>query len=116
MYLFIDENPNCSTEERVFSTSGAKRTVSQLHICPPQQNEARWCDVVGVNEDGSFEPANALCIEDSADGTAWLVSGGSWGLRFKLNEHTTNWSLSDKTQWGLPFIVLDSSGSSIKFQ
>lgn len=115
MYLMVEENPNCANEERVFSTSGEKRVVTQLHLDKPGHG-AVWCDVAGVEEGGSFIQAFGQRVEDSSDGTAWLVFGGDWGLRLRPDGDKASWSLVDKNQWGLPFVVLDSSGSSIRFK
>jgi hypothetical protein len=116
MYLSIEENDNCAADERMFSTSGAKRTVAKIQLENPRSKVAEWCEVSSVCEDGTFGPAHAQMIEDSSDGTAWLIFGGTWGLRFRPSDQSVPWSLSDHHQWGLPFLVLDSSGTSIQFK
>ena len=90
--------------------------VKQLNLVPPGSDSAVWCDVAAVNDPGNFKQAFAQRIDDSSDGTAWLVFGGEWGLRFKPVSPLTAWSLQEKTQWGAPFLVLDGSGSSIEFK
>lgn len=116
MHIFVDENPNCATDERVFSNSGPVQTVHQIEARSPSGLET-WWDVTGVEENGVFIPAQAVRVEDSSDGTAWLVFGGAWGLRFKpIASDKTSWSLQERTQWGAPFILLDSSSRSIRFQ
>ena len=115
VYLIVDENPNCGPEERVFSTSGEKKSVKKLHLPDPKSGTNTWCDVAAVEENGNFGKAFAQRVEDSSDGTAWLVFGGTWGLRLKPSDKSAPWSLKDETQWGLPFVVLDSSGTSIEF-
>ncbi len=115
MYLLVEENPNCAPDERVFSATGEKRAVKRLNIDNPSTHASEWCDAAGVELDGTFGPAYAQRVEDSSDGTAWLIFGGEWGLRFKPSNASTEWSLNDKTQWGKPFLVLDSSGSAIDF-
>lgn len=114
MYLIVDENPNCATDERVFSTSGEKRAVKRLHLDSPLTRPASWCDVAAVEAGGAFGTAFAQRVEDSSDGTAWLVFGGAWGLRLKTSGNDS-WSLQDNSQWGKPFLVLDSSGAAIDF-
>lgn len=116
MYIVIEENPNCPTDERVFPNSGETLFVKKVHLAHPETNTISWCDIVAVSESGSFTKALAQRVEDSSDGTAWLIYGGEWGLRIKPAEPSTPWSLTDKTQWGVPFLVLDSSGSSIEFE
>lgn len=116
MYVVIEENPNCGSDERMFSESGEKRVVNKLNVTPPKTNQSQWCDVVAVDESGTFCPAHAQRVEDSSDGTAWLIFGGSWGLRLRSSENPAEWSLENSNQWGVPFLVLDSSGTSIEFQ
>ena len=115
MYLIIEENPNCGTEERVFTTSGRPRPVAQVHLDRPGR-ESGWWEVTGVEADGTFKNAMADVVEDSGAGTAWLVRGGDWGLRFRWPDSGTPWSLTDERQWGVPFLVLDISGSAIRFR
>lgn len=115
MYLLVEENPNCAADERVFSESGEKRGVRRLHLAHPKDRSDGWRDVTAVNARGNFTPAHAQRIEDSSDGTAWLVFGEEWGLRFRSPETSAPWSLDDPRQWGAPFLVLDSSGSAIDF-
>lgn len=112
MYLMIEDNPNCTGGERVFSTSGPVREVKCVYLDRPG-TEAAWCDVAGVNEDRAFSPAQAVQVEDSGAGTAWLVFGGAWGLRCRSSNET--WSLENKSQWGVPFLVLDISGQAVQF-
>ena len=114
MYLLIEENPNSIPEERMFSAHGDTKTVRRVQITPPGESNPEWCDVTGVDENGAFIPARVVRVDDSADGIAWLVHGGAWGLRLKRNAVKDAWELTNKNQWGVPFLVLDSSGSSIE--
>jgi hypothetical protein len=113
MYLVIEENPNCVADERVFSESGKTKPVAQLNVEQPSGIRA-WCDVMGVEEGGVFAPAQAVQVEDSGAGNAWLIFGGSWGLRFRPSGSTAEWSVTNSSQWGVPFKVLDFSGEDIK--
>lgn len=113
MFLVIEENQNCEAEERVFSESGEKREIDAVLVNSPHGNPV-WCDVTGVNSGGQFEPAKATRVEDSSDGTAWLVYGGEWGLRFRPQELEQDWSLKSVSQWGAPFKVLDESALKFK--
>lgn len=115
MYIIVEENDNCSPDERVFSTSGPEREVARVLANRPD-GKTDWCDIIGVDDKGVFVPPIAQRTEDSSDGTAWLIRGGLWGLRLRPVEKPTAWSLTDKTQWGVPFLVLDSSGTAIAFK
>lgn len=110
MFLVIEENPNCAPEERVLAESGPHKEVLEVEA------KGTWWTVTGLDEGGKTIPAKAVRVEDSADGTAWLVYGGGWGLRLKALNDKSDWSLSDKNQWGLPLLVLDSSAASIRFK
>ena len=68
-----------------------------------------------MDESGNFIPAAAIQVEDSGAGVAWLIHGGIWGLRLQPLESNEPWSVSDSKQWGVPFLVLDSSGTDIRF-
>ncbi len=114
MYVLIEENPNSSPEERVFAAHGEVKTVRCVQIRPPNKSDVQWCDVTAVENDGSFGAAHVVRVDDSADGTAWLVHGGAWGLRLRLKDSADTWSLDNNNQWGLPFLVLDSSTSSLQ--
>lgn len=116
MYVMIEENPNCAPDERVFPTNGPQRTVKRVNLTPPDESISAWCDISAVGDDGTFNAATAQRIEDSSDGTAWLIYGGPWGLRLRPETKPGDWSLTNTDQWGLPFLVLDSSGSSIEFK
>lgn len=115
MFIVVEENPNCGPEERMLAESGPHKEVAEVEATSPARKEAWWA-VTGVDENGVFIPAKRVRVDDSADGTAWLVYGGLWGLRFKPQGDSSPWSLDDKNQWGAPLLVLDSSGSSIKLK
>lgn len=115
MYLVIEENPNCQMDERVFAAHGEIRTVQQVQLDRPKIGTV-WCDVTGIGDSGAVVPVHAQRVDDSADGTAWLITGGAWGLRFRLMGSTTDWNLADTTQWSAPFMVLDKSGQNIRFK
>ena len=108
MYLLIEENPNCLAEERVFSTFGEKRVVEKIPLEKEGRSPLLW-DVTAVEPGGKFGPAHAIHVEDSSAGSAWLILGGEWGLRFRPTGKNQPWSLTDKEQWGAPFLVLDLS-------
>ncbi|MCG3204739.1 MAG: hypothetical protein KCHDKBKB_01455 [Elusimicrobia bacterium] len=116
MYLMIEENPNCAPDERVFSGTGEKKIVRKLLLNSPHSQQTLWWDVAGVEEGGVFQEAMAQRVDDSSDGTAWLVYGGPWGLRLKPENSQIPWSFNDQSQWGVPFLVLDSSASTIQFK
>lgn len=114
MYIMIEENPNTAPDERMFSASGKPRPVKQVMVDHPGGGSG-WCDITGVYADGSFKPAQAIQVEDSSDGSAWMVFGGDWGLRLRADGQKQEWDIKEPSQWGAAFFVLDSSGDSIRF-
>lgn len=107
MFLVIEENPNCLPDERVFSESGTPRVIEKLRIDDPN-GVSTWCEAAAV-EVGGFAPAQAVQVEDSSAGSAWLIFGGGWGVRFRAASAGEKWAFEDKRQWGAPFLVMDSS-------
>jgi len=114
MYLIVEDNPNCSGEERVFAENGPKKPVARVFL--DKNGGPKWFDVIGLDEGGKETVAVAQKVDDSSDGTAWLIFGGQWGLRFRPTESPDKWDLQNKKQWGLPLIVLDTGGKEIEFK
>lgn len=112
MYILVEDNPNCGYEERVLKEMGDPRAITQVLADAPG-GAKEWCDITAVDEGGIFRAAQAVRIEDSSDGVAWLVTGGPWGLRLR-RAGAGDWSLTSPDQWGLAFLVLDGSGSGLR--
>ena len=55
---------------------------------------------------GSPCPAYYARISDSGAGSAFLVYGGDWGLRFKRSSESDKWDMESPDQWGEPWLVL----------
>ena len=102
----IPSNPNCPpVEMRVFHDLEPPRAVSQVQTAC-QSDEPAWYDVTGWTAGGTSCPALMQKVDDSGEGTAWLVFGGDAGLRFKPAGHPGPWGLEDPAQWGAPFLLL----------
>src|SRR5688572_28451567 len=114
MYVMVEDNPNCCGEERMLRDNGKKRIVQRANVEMAQGTSA-WCDVTGVEEGGRFCQAHATQVEDSSAGTAWLIFGGTWGLRFRPPDDKDEWTLKNPRQWGEPLKVFDISGADIEF-
>ena len=114
MYLEIPENPNCDAlDGQVFQCRSAARVVTQVRW--NREGRQQWCEVTGFNEDGRLSPAVACEIDDSGDGTCYLVTGGAWGLRLKFASAAQPWSLENSDQWGEPFLLMPADGESVRF-
>src|SRR5690242_12889665 len=102
MHLIVEQNPNCeSIEGRVFHERTPPRTVT--HVLRSRNGQERWCRVTGLEGDWRECAAVARKVDDSGDGTCYLVTGGAWGLRLNAAEAVEPWSLTSSTQWGEPF-------------
>lgn len=101
----IPPNPNCEpVDMRVFNDVEGPRSVRQLMIAPPTGQPA-WYEVTGWTAEGTPCPALARRVEDSGEGLAVLVYGGTGGLRFRPAGSRQPWTLDDPAQWGLPFLL-----------
>jgi len=82
VYIQIDENPNCAPlDGQIFQPRAALREVT--HVCRERLGEPVWCAVTGMAERGGLCPALAALIEDSGEGSCYLVFRGVWGLRLR---------------------------------
>lgn len=114
MILRVDENPNCeAVEGRVFAES-SDPTVVKAVLRWVGDKEA-WCDVTGLDPEGEPCPAVARKVQDSGEGTASLVTGGRWGLRFKPPICSHPWNVTDPHQWGEPFLLLSADSADLRF-
>ncbi len=114
MFLRFEENPNCGfVDDRVWKHAGEPRAVSEV-MCQ-RGGETLWCAVAGLNERGEPVAAHGVKVEDSGEGTCWLICGDLWGLRLKPVDHSAPWSLDDPLQWGEGFLLLPANGQDLHF-
>jgi hypothetical protein len=114
MYFTVEENPNCEpVEGHVFQERTPARPVS--HVLRTRQGREVWCRVTGLDRDLRERPAQAYKVDDSGEGTCYLVTGGLWGLRLQEAGSSDPWSLGNSKQWGEPFLLLPSDGADLKF-
>src|SRR4051794_34908458 len=115
MYLSIDENMNCELADgRVFQERGEPRLIS--HVLRPRQGQEVWCPIIALSDTGGSSAALARKVDDSGEGSCYLVYGGRWGLRLKDPACADAWSLDDPHQWGEPFLLLPADGKDLRFQ
>lgn len=106
----IAPNPNCDPVDlRVFNDVEPPRRVAQVCLeRTPGQPE--WCEVTGWSAEGAVAPARAQRVDDSGEGLAMLITGGSAGLRLRPAGKGGDWRLDDVGQWGEPFLLLADDG------
>ena len=101
----IPPNPNCEPVDlRVFNDVEGPRRVRELCIAPSHGEQA-WHEVTGWTAEGAPCQAFARRVEDSGEGLAVLVYGGTGGLRFRPAGSRQPWTLNDPAQWGLSFLL-----------
>ena len=100
MTVNVPENPNCAASgEIVFDDLDAARPIVAIMAAPVREDEI--CDVVGVGPGGRWTVAFACKVADSGEGTAWLISGGEWGIRLRRRALAHEpWDLKNPRQWG----------------
>jgi len=112
--LSVDENPNCELfDTRIFNEHEQPRAIT--HVIRQQNGRDVWCPIVAWDDSGAAGAAQARKVDDSGDGTCYLVSGGRWGLRLKYPDCAHDWSQDDPHQWGEAFLLLPADGSDLRF-
>ncbi len=105
MRVEVHDNPNCAGPgEVIFCEQGAPRPVAAIRA--EWRGKDAVCDLTGVDEGGRWVPARACKVEDSGEGTAFLIYGGAWGIRMRPRHFAgESWDLADDRQWGEPHKV-----------
>lgn len=108
MHLDVLRGPNCPEEANcVFAEAGA---TERVYAVPCQRDGLDvWAMVTGWDaEEGREAPAFATLVNDSADGHAILIHGGTGGIRLQPLDRGEPWSVDNPDQWGEPFLLLRS--------
>ena len=98
--------------------TGQNFSMMYRHVSPPREvfcikyqanGEETPVQVKGWDAQTNSPCAAYACrIEESGDGTALLVYGGSGGIRMKSLDDEREWSLSASDQWGETHLVYPS--------
>ncbi len=108
MYLDIPANDNVSEPAMAtFKETGPSRSIRAVRLW--RDDAWHWCAITGWDEDAAV-PAQVAPIEESGDGPALLLHGGSHGLRLATIAEPgdlagVRWDLADARQWGEPFLL-----------
>jgi hypothetical protein len=114
MYLSVEESPNGEAlEGRVFQERTPPRVVTE--VLRRRGGKDVWCPIVAVEAGGVTGPALARKVDDSGEGTCYLVYGGRWGIRLKEPACQDPWNFTDPHQWGETFLLLSADGADLKF-
>ncbi len=104
----VEAGGNCDYSlHRVFSVVEEPREITRVEA-PGPRDAVSMVDVIGWNEDGPC-PAYAAIVEDSGEGHALLIFGGSDGIRTRPPGSDADWSLDDAEQTGEPCLLLDKT-------
>jgi len=105
--MFVEVEPGTNVD-RSFSMMyrEIERPREVYAIKYPVQGEEQPVRITGWDHTTNQPcPAFACRVEESGDGVALLVFGGSGGLRFKLLEDETEWDCHQTRQWGETHLV-----------
>ncbi len=106
--LEVEDNDNCpGLPLMTYQLLGRSVRVAQVNIAGPRWPEQlHW--VTGWQSEGGGSPCPAYYarISDSGAGSAFLLYGGDWGLRFKRGSESGPWDVDSPEQWGEPWLVL----------
>jgi hypothetical protein len=109
--MYIDIEPGVIGDEPIIGTfkeTGPGVAISAVRLEFP--DGWQWCEVVGWGEQGR-EAARLTPIEESGDGPALLLHGGSQGIRLRRQDQgapsaqymTTN---GEAAWWNEGFLIL----------
>ncbi len=105
MFLEVDSNPNTETcVNSVYKDVSRSREVYCVKYSVQEKEEP--VQVTGWDaETGKPCPAYACTIEESGDGIALLIYGGTGGIRMKMLEDESDWDVHASTQWGESHLI-----------
>ena len=105
--LFLEVDPNPNTEVSVNSVyKDVSRSREVYCVKYSFQEEEEPAQVTGWDaESGKPCPAYACTIEESGDGMALLIYGGTGGIRMKKLEDESDWDVNSSTQRGESHLV-----------
>lgn len=102
----VEENPNCEPMDmRVFHDLAPAREVAKVRL-EREQGKFYWYEVVSWNDEDQPGVAKVQKVDDSGDGVAYLVHGGTRGLRLRPDGDSAAWSLKAENQWGEPLLLI----------
>ena len=105
----IADNPNCAPVDlRVFHDLEPPHPATQVRL-ERQPGAPEWYALTGWTAEGHPCPARIQKVDDSGDGTAFLIYGGDAGLRLQPAASREPWGLGHPEQWGEPFLIVSDA-------
>jgi hypothetical protein len=89
-FVLVEVEPGASSEDGVslrFKVAGDERVVHEVPYESEDGQAGRWRVFATSDADGMERAdARAVLVDDSSDGVAWLVFGGTHGLVLEHSE------------------------------
>tara|TARA_B100001123_G_C14877925_1_gene854767 strand:+ start:50 stop:400 length:351 start_codon:yes stop_codon:yes gene_type:complete len=105
MFLEIEPCSNCNESfGRIYSVISETKQISSFQY----EKDGKEIPVHITGWDGENEipcPAYACYIEESGDGVALLIYGGSGGIRMKRMDDDSRWDVDNPNQWSESHLV-----------
>jgi hypothetical protein len=105
--VFVEVDCNANTDQSfnmIFRDISSPRELYCIKYLV--NGEEQPVQVIGWDADSNTScPAYACKVEESGDGVALLIFGGSGGVRMKPLEDETQWSTGSLSQWGDTHLV-----------
>ena len=113
MFLEVESNPNIEHNfDMLYRDVGPARELYCIKYNTGGKEEP--VQITGWNaETNSPCPAYACLIEESGDGIALLIYGGSGGVRMKLLEDESPWDTQSNQQWGDTHLVYPGNSFAV---
>ena len=105
--MFVEVDSNSNTDQSfnmIFRDISPARELYCIKY--PVNGEEQPVQVTGWDAESNTPcPAYACKVEESGDGVALLIYGGSCGVRMKLLEDEIKWDPESSKQWGDTHLV-----------
>lgn len=105
MFLEVEPCSNCQESVgRMYNVISESKPICSIQY----EKEGIEIPVSITGWDGEMEapcPAYACRIEESGDGVALLIFGGSGGIRMKPINDDSNWDVNNSNQWSESHLV-----------
>lgn len=106
VFLDVEEGQNQPLSlQLVFSALEPERPVLRVRTYGRGDTTGAWHDVVAWNNDGTWQPATGVKVEDSGQAFAYLIYGGDGGVRLRPTGGS-DWSADAPGQWGESHLLL----------
>ena len=115
IYLEVEENENCEYMPMLaYETQRDAVPIARVLLSEPDRPQG-VCQVTGWSSEDEGTPCDAMYVPVSDSGLAvvYLVYGGDWGIRLKLDGSEAPWDIDSREQWGEPYLMLTNEADII---